>query len=144
MHDETKSPDYEVGFGKPPAATRFRKGRSGNPKGRPKGKPNAATVILRALAAKVVINENGRRREVTKQEAAIMQVANKAAGGDLKAIHLLISLAQMAEERVHQEDSKKTLFGDADQLVLEGLIERLDATTKGDDNGDSNSERQTD
>ena len=71
--------DCEVGYRKPPKATRFRKGQSGNPKGRPKGKPNAAAAILRALGAKLVINDHGRRRKVTKYEAAIMQLANKAA-----------------------------------------------------------------
>ena len=119
--------DCEVGYRKPPKATRFRKGQSGNPKGRPKGKPNAAAAILRALGAKLVINDHGRRRKVTKYEAAIMQLVNKAASGDLKAIHLLISLVQMAEESAHQEDSKKTLFEDADQKVLQGLMKRLEA-----------------
>jgi hypothetical protein len=144
MDDETKSADYDVGFGKPPAATRFKKGRSGNPKGRPKGKPNAATVILHALAAKVVINENGRRREVTKLEAAMMQLANKAAGGDLRAMNLATTLTRLAEERIEQEVLVETDLEDADKRVLQGLMERLEASQKGEGNGDGNSERQTD
>src|ERR1022692_1869427 len=138
MDDETKSADYDVGFGKPPAATRFKKGRSGNPKGRPKGKPNAATVILHALAAKVVINENGRRREVTKLEAAMMQLANKAAGGDLRAMNLATTLTRLAEERIEQEVLVETDLEDADKRVLQGLMERLEASQKGEGNGDGN------
>jgi hypothetical protein len=144
MGDETKSPEYEVGFGKPPAATRFKKGRSGNPKGRPKGKPNAMTAILRALAAKVVINENGRRREVTKLEAAMMQLANQSAAGDLRALKLAATLTSLAEERIEQEVVIETSLEDADKLVLQGLMKRLELSTKGDENGESNADWQTD
>src|ERR1700722_14543367 len=70
---------YDVGFSKPPEESRFRKGVSGNPKGRPKGRPNIATVLERTLQEKVVINENGVRKTVTKLEAAIKQLMNKAA-----------------------------------------------------------------
>jgi hypothetical protein len=144
MDDETKSPDYEVGFGKPPAATRFKKGRSGNPKGRPKGKPNAATATLRAFAAKVVINENGRRRVVTKMEAAMVQLANKAATGDLRALNLAATLTRLAEECTQQEVPIEASLEDADQQVLQGLMDRIEATTKGNENGESTVERQTD
>jgi hypothetical protein len=99
---------------------------------------------LRALAAKVVINENGRRREVTKLEAAMTQMANKAAGGDLRALNLATTLTRLAEGRVQQEVSTETRLEEADQRVLQGLMDRLEATTKGDENGDSNSEQQTD
>ena len=144
MDDGTKFSDYQVGFGKPPAATRFKKGRSGNPKGRPKGKPNAATAILRAPKVKVVINENGRRREVTKFEAAMTQLANKAAGGDLKALNLATTLTRLAEERIQEEFSTKTRLEDADKLVLQGLMQRLEATTEGNSDAEDGSEPQTD
>src|SRR5438128_8763465 len=79
MSDDTTDKPYEVGFGKPPKGTQFRKGESGNPKGRPKGKPNLATIINRTLQAKVIIKENGRRREVTKYEPGLIQLSNTAA-----------------------------------------------------------------
>jgi hypothetical protein len=51
-----------VGFCRPPESTRFKKGVSGNPKGRPKGSLNVATVFMKTLREKVVINEHGQRR----------------------------------------------------------------------------------
>jgi uncharacterized protein DUF5681 len=53
---------YEVGFGKPPRRTQFAKGKSGNPRGRPKGALNVATMLERILVEKVIITLNGRRR----------------------------------------------------------------------------------
>jgi Family of unknown function (DUF5681) len=52
----------DVGYGKPPQATRFKKGVSGNPKGRPKGSLNIATVFTKTLRERVVINEHGQRK----------------------------------------------------------------------------------
>jgi hypothetical protein len=144
MDDETKVPDYEVGFGKPPEGSRFKKGRSGNPKGRPKGKPNAATAVLRALEAQVVINENGKRRKVSKFDAAMMQLANKAAGGDLKALNLATTLTRLAEERVQQEVSKKTCLEEADKQVLQSLMQRMEATTEGGNDHENDPKQQTD
>ena len=144
MDDNERPSEYDIGFGKPPAATRFKRGQSGNPKGRPKGKRNAATVIMRALQAKVVINENGRRREVTKFEAAVTQVANKAAGGDLRALNLVTALMRSAEESVQQEAVTTTRLQDVDQRVLQDLMQRLEATKEENNDAESSTERQED
>ncbi len=84
---------YVVGFGEPPERTRFRKGRSGNPAGRPKGALNLGTLLGKVLAEKVAVKDaSGRRREISKLEAALTQLVNKAAGADLRAIRLLVDL----------------------------------------------------
>ncbi|MGO9451557.1 MAG: DUF5681 domain-containing protein [Candidatus Binataceae bacterium] len=81
---------YQVGYGKPPRLTQFKKGQSGNPKGRPRGSKNATTLLKEALSEQVVITENGRRRTITKKEAIVTQIVNKAASGDHRAIQLLL------------------------------------------------------
>lgn len=84
----------EVGYGKPPRETRFRKGRSGNPRGRPRGSRNFASLIEEALAEPVIITENGRRKKATKLQAIVKQVVNKAAQGDHRSIQLLIAFTE--------------------------------------------------
>lgn len=66
-----------VGYGKPPEQSRFQRGKSGNPNGRPKGILNFATALQKTLREIVVITENGRRKEITKLEAAVKQLVNK-------------------------------------------------------------------
>jgi hypothetical protein len=53
---------FEAGYGKPPRHTRFKKGQSGNPRGRPKGSKNLTTLLTEALNEPVIVAENGGRR----------------------------------------------------------------------------------
>jgi hypothetical protein len=63
---------YDVGYGKLPLHTRFRKGQSGNPKGRGKGTRNFATIFMRAMSQSVTITEYGRQHEATTADSALV------------------------------------------------------------------------
>jgi hypothetical protein len=130
----------EVGYGNPPKKTQFKKGQSGNPRGRPKGHPNLATVLEKALHEKVIINENGRRRVVTKLEAAAKQLVNKAAAGDLRALQQLAALARSGEERSAESVASAAAMTEVDKKVLEGVLRRFGATVQGADDAKSDSE----
>jgi hypothetical protein len=95
-----------VGYGKPPRHTRFQKGRSGNPRGRPKGTPNIATALRRALQEWVTVNEGGTTRRMRKLDVAIRQQINKAAAGDAQAFKLL---AQLLRETADKTDFRQSL-----------------------------------
>lgn len=120
---ESKS---SVGYGSPPQNTRFQKGRSGNPKGRPKGSLNVATVFIKTLREKVVINEHGQRKTVTKLEAAIKQLVNKAASGELRALRQLVELARDAEAKQNLPGTQNPVLSDVDQEVIEGILKRFE------------------
>ena len=107
--NELPAPAEQVGFRRPPIVTRFQKGVSGNPRSRPKGSLNVATAFTKALREKVVINEYGKRKTVTKVEAAMKQVANKGASGDLRAVVQVVSLAQYAEAKQNMPVRKSRL-----------------------------------
>ena len=74
----------KVGYAKPPKHTRFTKGRSGNPKGRPTGSKNIATMMIEELTQPVAIVENGKRTKIPKIRAAVRQALNRAMVGDFK------------------------------------------------------------
>jgi hypothetical protein len=81
-----------VGYCKPPVHTQFKKGQSGNPKGRRKGQRNVHTVVDEALSQRITIREGNRTRSVTKLDAMILTMVNAALKGDAKAQASLIAL----------------------------------------------------
>jgi hypothetical protein len=99
-----RRPGYEVGYARPPQYTRFRKGQSGNPKGRPKGLQSFARLARQAFNEKIAIKENGERRTITKLQAALKQLANKAASGDAAAIREVLRLQAVIAEIVPAKD----------------------------------------
>ncbi len=133
MPNKNDDSAYDIGFGNPPEQTRFKKGQSGNPRGRPKGTHNMATVLERTLREKVVITEHGRRKNVTKLEAAIKQLANKAALGDLKGLQLLAALVRSAEERAIKTALPNSALDVADEKVVLEILNRLESASKGDE-----------
>ena len=86
--------DYEIGFKKPPKKTQFKKGATGNPKGRPKEVKNLKSVVRDEAYSKVVIKEDGKTRTVTKLEALIKRTMAKGLQGDNKAASTALALLQ--------------------------------------------------
>ena len=90
-NDTDDSDDYEVGYKKPPAHTRFKKGQSGNPKGRPTGTKNFKTDLMEELSEQVLITESGKDPQITKKRAIVKRTMQKAIAGDIRAIGMLAS-----------------------------------------------------
>ena len=81
--------DYPVGYDKPPKNTQFKKGQSGNPKGRPKGSTNPDVLIRKLLLQPVTVTQNGKATKVPVIEALLTKVLSMAASGDHKALRLV-------------------------------------------------------
>lgn len=84
---------YETGYGKPPKEKQFKKGKSGNPSGRPKGARNLRTIVEEALGKEVQARHAGRPVKMTAFELMMASQVSKAAHGDVSAARLMIELA---------------------------------------------------
>src|SRR5438874_8056174 len=93
----TMSEDHKVGYGKPPKETQFQKGRSGNPKGRPRGSKNMKTIVNQVGEEKVEVTERGRRRKMTSKEAIVRQLRASALSGDRRSRSEFLTLCRQVE-----------------------------------------------
>jgi len=84
--------NYEVGYGKPPKAHRFKPGQSGNPRGRPRKQIFPLAIINAPLPMKV----DGKSMMVSGYEASLRKTAHSAVGGNLSAIKRFITACAKA------------------------------------------------
>jgi len=92
---------YSVGYARPPKHGQFQKGVSGNPGGRPEGARGVVTMLRELLQESAVITENRKRRSVTKVQAMLISLVNRAISGDTTAFKLVMGLLPDREfERV--------------------------------------------
>ncbi len=84
--------EYEVGYKKPPKHGQFKKGHSGNSKGRPKRSLNMKTILGNELSERITITESGQQKRMSKQEVIIKSLTAKAIKGDTKSISIVLTL----------------------------------------------------
>ncbi len=76
------SEKYDVGYGKPPRHSRFKKGRSGNPAGRPKGRRRIEQTLLKLAMQVCTIRRNGEIEQATALEALFHVIVAQASKGN--------------------------------------------------------------
>ncbi len=116
--------DDHVGYGKPPRHTRFRPGVSGNPRGRPKRVPDIFD-DLRAELVRHLPSERPGGRGLTVQRMIAKVLVGKAATGDLRAIGMLLAVADALSSSdshngiiIHDENEELSEFA-RDVLKIE-------------------------
>ena len=88
-----------------------------------------ATVLQRTLRETIVISENGRRKVMTKLEAAVAELVKKATAGDGQAIRYLCQLVTSAEERSVVVEPT-TQLSETDQKVVANILKRFQQSLK--------------
>ena len=122
---DNDDPNYPVGYKRPPRHTQFKRGVSGNAKGRPKGAKNFATVLEEELRALIEVTENGRRKRISKREAIAKQTVNRAAAGDHKATSTLLNEARFQESQNQIPIAQSLIVSPEDQTVMDNILQRI-------------------
>lgn len=102
------SDDEKVGFGCPPRQTRWKKGQSGNPKGRPKTKSEMVLDAARILAQPVEARApDGKTVKLDGIEAAYLSLCKKGLKGHktslLEAIRIMLEVGPAVQAKEEQK-----------------------------------------
>ena len=116
------SKQYDVGYGKPPVHSRWKKGQSGNTKGRPR-RASIADMMVAVLDRKVVVTRGRSKRRITKLEQLIGMLFERAAEGDPRLMKLALEEARRHERPAPKPELPK--LDPADEDVLKALYARL-------------------
>jgi len=127
-NEAARANDERVGHRRPPLATRFRSGLSGNPRGRPKRARHLGAVVAAALRERVAVTEtDGRIRRISKLEATVKQIVDGAVAGDARSTTLLFALIKADERALTEPDASRRdeIANEADAIVIAELRRRL-------------------
>ena len=122
-NDNTRN--YEAGYGKPPANTRFKRGQSGNPKGRPKGSRGFVSIFNRTLKERLTINEGGRRKVINKLEGIFKQLVNRAVSGDTNSFTTDNAMLQLLEQQANDQHKAAEHVEEADGEMIAAVQEEF-------------------
>lgn len=119
----------KVGYKRPPKAHQFRRGKSGNPRGRLKGTRNLGTDLTDILGRRVSIREDGKERRISRQEALLLSLYNKALHGDVRAATAIINmLSKLAPPSA--EPPEEPSLSQSDERILADFLHRRMSSAK--------------
>ena len=114
--------EQKVGYGRPPVATRFKAGMSGNPSGKRKAKPTLSQRLDRILAESVSVTEGGKSKRMAKEEVFLRQMVTRAIGGDRQFGRLLLDYLERRQENGPAGTASAT-----DEFLMGELVSLLGA-----------------
>ena len=126
------SDEPNPGYKRPPKATRFKAGASGNPRGRPKGSRNLKTDLTKLLKKRVTVREDGEVRHLSRQEAMLLGLFSKAVHGDVKATNSILAMCMKFDPPHEMRDMPKNV-SESDEAIIEDFLRRRAAETEGSD-----------
>ena len=124
--------DERLGYCRPPAKHRFQKGKSGNPKGRPKKSKNFATIVDKALDAEGFIVEGDKRRRVSKRGALGLNLVGKGLVLHPRALPPLMQHIQRQDDKLEEKQAQEQSQGLVDDD--EDLMRRFFPSTEPEEN----------
>ena len=120
------SDDQDNGHRNPPKAHRFKRGQSGNPRGRPKGTRNLSTDLTQLLKKRIRVHEDGETRHISRQEAILLSLYSKAVRGEVRAIMSILTMLMKLEPATASKPDQDEV-SQRDQAIIEDYLRRTAA-----------------
>lgn len=117
--------EYGIGYGKPPKQYQFKKGQSWNKNGRPKNSKNTYVLLDEILSQTIPITENGKIMHISKRNAVLIQLVNKAVKGDLKATNALLPHMLMADAKEEDKEKIISALNKDDEKIITNYLKTL-------------------
>ena len=114
-----------TGYANPPKETQFKKGKSGNPNGRPKGDKNYLALANKELAQKVSVTESGKCKQITKKAVFIKTAINKGIAGDRKFTSIAYMMLQDAEKYNQRKNFDEKEASKINLSIIENFRKRV-------------------
>ena len=114
--------NYEIGYAKPPKTSQFKKGLSGNRKGRPKGSKNTYKLLDELLAQKIPITQNGKTKNISKKAAILLQAVNSATKGDIRSIQTIFPHMLVADMKNEERENIIKQLSTNDDAIIKTFI----------------------
>jgi hypothetical protein len=119
-NNQPDAADGKVGYKHPPIKSQFRKGQSGNRRGRPKGQRNLTPVLLEVLSQTVKVKQGGKTLLMSKGEALIQKILSQAHNGDVRAFKAALFLIEQIA-RIDTPELKLAGHGDYEFMFVPGV-----------------------
>lgn len=119
---------YEIGYRRPPASGQFKKGQSGNKKGRPKGSKNFLTLLEHELNQTITVNENGKKKTISRMQAMVKRMVADALQGNLKSLMALVEILRRTGN-FEENDSANQLPADYEEILNSFVQQRQRIST---------------
>lgn len=120
---------YEIGYRRPPKGGQFKKGQSGNPSGRPKGSKNFLTLLEQELDQKISVNENGRKKEITRMQAVVKRLVADTLQGNQRTLMTMVEIMRR-HGKFDETDTEEMLPGDYSAILDSFMAKREKSSSK--------------
>jgi hypothetical protein len=120
---------YDIGYKRPPKSGQFKKGKSGNPKGRRKGARNFVTLLEKELQQSIVMSENGKKKVVSRLQAIVKRMVAGALQGDHRPLLTLVEILRRMG-KFDETDANDLLPDDFESILDSYVAQRQKSISK--------------
>jgi hypothetical protein len=116
--------EEKPGYKRPPKATQFKPGTSGNPRGRPKKPRDLEDDLIEMLSKNITVREDGKLRKISRQKAILRKLLSQALQGDAKALSSILSMRMKFDATREAPEQRAEEISDSDEVILDDYVRR--------------------